>query len=80
MPLRYLVLLPTAKAAIMVATVEAVVEPSFLSALAIAAVSATLSGMFLLIATHMNLKRAVKPNEELKQAVEEKMDQQSDTP
>lgn len=74
MPLKILLPAVIMKAVAMVATVEAIVNPGFWQTLVISIVSAMISGLFLLFATHMNTRRSIRPMEEIKNTVEDRLD------
>lgn len=70
MAIKFVVPISFTKAAIMVTVIEAVINPGFLEALAVAVVSAILSGIFLLIATHWASRQNSSANTELREEIE----------
>lgn len=62
------------KGAIMAVILETLITPSFVQAVAVACSSATVSGIFLLVATHMNAKRTAEPVERVRDLVESQAD------
>lgn len=74
MTIRLGVAVAIVKGAIMATLLQTIIAPSFLQTLAVAVSSATVSGVFLLIATHMNIQRTARPVEEVKQIVEANFD------
>ncbi len=78
MTFRFGIALVTVKGVIIAAVLRTIIAPPFLQTLAVAVCSATVSGVFLLIATHMNTRRNARPVERVKELVEARLDGQED--